>query len=311
MHFPLNRSMQLTQEQSTTGPVRTILRTVSFFFLSMIFTVLASIVYTSVFLGPLIETLGPNPSQEAIRNAINNDPASVYFSLFSTVFVIIVFILGAKFLDKRSVESLGFFKEEAWSQYGLGVGIAAILMIVIYSTLALTGSLKSGLNADLSIVAWLLGMLGFMFQGMSEEVVMRGYLMNGLAPKWGVPLAMFLNSALFAALHLANPGLSNLALFNLFLAGLFFSAIFYVTDNMWLTGALHSFWNFIMGMVFGVQVSGLDKMESIWLTEFTKGRDLYTGGAFGFEGGLVVTLVMLLAIAISFKWKQQQDFNKI
>lgn len=311
MQFPLNRSMQVTQEQSTAGPIRTILQTALFFFLSLILTALASVVYIFVFSRQIIESLGPDPSQEAIRTAINNDPSSVYFSLFATILTTITFLVGAKLLDKRSSQSFAFFKEKALSQYGIGVGIAALLMIVIYSSLALTGNLRSELNTDMSIIAWLLGMLGFMSQGLSEEVVMRGYLMNGLAPKWGVPLAMILNSGIFAALHLGNPGMSNLALFNLFLAGIFFSVIFYVTDNMWLTGALHSFWNFIMGMVFGVQVSGLQKLESIWNTDFVRGKELFTGGAFGFEGGLVVTIVMLLAIGISFKYRAPKQINKI
>lgn len=311
MKFPLNQSMQVTQDQSKAGPIRTILQTVLFFVISILLTGLGSGLYVFIFLRKIIEGLGADPSQEAIREAINNDPMSIYVYLLTTIFTTITFLIGAKLIDKRSPQTFGFFKDKALSQYGKGIGIAAILMGLIFGILFIMGGLKTQVNSNLSLGLWFLGMLGFISQGMSEEVVMRGYLMNGLAPKWGFPVAMIFNSGIFAALHLGNPGMSTLALVNLFLAGIFFSVIFYLTDNMWLTGALHSFWNFIMGMVFGVQVSGLENLESIMQTKFVAGKDLFTGGAFGFEGGLVVTVLMLMAIGLSFKVGSPKKLNKI
>jgi hypothetical protein len=61
---------------------------------------------------------------------------------------------------------------------------------------------------------------------------------------------------------------------------------------------LHFAWNFALGNVYGLPVSGFaNNGVKIFKTQQV-GSDIFTGGDFGPEGGLVTTLILLIAIAI-------------
>lgn len=102
----------------------------------------------------------------------------------------------------------------------------------------------------------LLLFVGFLFQGMSEEVVCRSFLMVSAANRAPLWIAVALNSLIFAAMHLANSGVTFFSFANLVLYGVFASFYFLRTDNVWGIAALHTAWNFTQGSVLGVEVSG-------------------------------------------------------
>lgn len=54
-------------------------------------------------------------------------------------------------------------------------------------------------------------------------------------------------------------------------------------------------WNFAQGNIFGVSVSGMDIMASVFSFVPTNEGELINGGTFGLEGGLAVTIVLILA----------------
>ncbi|MGX7108969.1 CPBP family intramembrane glutamic endopeptidase [Facklamia miroungae] len=296
MNWPLNESMQKTQDQAGNKPFKTLLFSVIMFFVNQL--ILLIFILLSIFLiGPNIynKLNESNFSPEQVSELIFNQPFVTYLNLYATISTIIVTILLAKWFQSRKLNSFGFYKEAVFKKYGLGVLIATGLMAVIYLANLMMGSIVTQLNPQASWLAFILLLVGFMIQGMSEEILLRGYLMNGLASAWGVPVAILLNSIIFSAMHYGNSGVTILALINIALAGIFFSLLFYITDNMWLTGAAHSFWNFVMGVVFGVQVSGLNLPGTLFITQSKPNATLINGGDFGFEGGIVVTIILIIA----------------
>lgn len=54
-------------------------------------------------------------------------------------------------------------------------------------------------------------------------------------------------------------------------------------------------WNFAQGNIFGISVSGMDMMASVFSFAPTNEGELINGGTFGLEGGLAVTIVLILA----------------
>jgi len=61
---------------------------------------------------------------------------------------------------------------------------------------------------------------------------------------------------------------------------------------------LHFAWNFALGNIYGLPVSGFaDNGEKIFKTQQI-GSNILTGGNFGPDGGLVTTLILLIAIAL-------------
>lgn len=230
-----------------------------------------------------------------------------YISLFSTIFTIIAVLVFGKFVEKRRISSLGFTKENAPKQYGIGLLIGLVLITSVYLLNLITGSIHSQLNPSINWLAIFLCVLGFGIQGMSEEVICRGFLMGNLATIRGVIPAAVVNSALFSLLHLANPGISFIPLLNIFLVGLLFSALYYLSDNIWLVSAIHSIWNFVLGLVFGVQVSGTTNPTTILVTDQTAGHSLIHGGNFGFEGGLAATIVITLGLVACWYYFKKRN----
>ena len=116
-------------------------------------------------------------------------------------------------------------------------------------------------------------------------------------------VAVFSNAVIFAALHLLNNGISVLAFINLVLFGVFASLYFIKRGSIWGIGALHSMWNLVQGNFWGLRVSGIASECSIFRSTMVEGRSIINGGAFGPEGGLGVSGVLLIGICILLRKK--------
>ena len=137
-------------------------------------------------------------------------------------------------------------------------------------------------------------LFGWIVQGATEEIFTRGWILQSISKKKSVPVAIIINSALFAFLHLLNPGISAVSFFNILLVGLLLSLMAIYYQNLWMVCGFHSSWNFFQGNIFGFEVSGV-KPEGGSLFQFhTNGSDLFSGGSFGHEASLITTLIFII-----------------
>ena len=220
-------------------------------------------------------------------------------SLFSTLIATILTIVYCRFIENRSLHSMGFVKKKGVSDYFLGLLIGLILFSFSVLIAYLTGSVEfNGLNPNIPYGIILLFLIAFIIQGMSEEVILRGYLMVSLSTKIPVIAAILINSLIFSVLHFTNPGASPLAALNIALFGIFASIFALKSDSLWGVCGIHSAWNFVQGNFFGFKVSGLDTTSSILSFSASDAGSLFNGGAFGMEGGLGVTITLALGIII-------------
>ena len=67
-------------------------------------------------------------------------------------------------------------------------------------------------------------------------------------------------------------------------------------------------WNFVQGNIFGIPVSGM-KIKASVLSFSQQGNYLINGGDFGLEGGLAVTLVLVVSIALTVLLKRKLGNN--
>jgi membrane protease YdiL (CAAX protease family) len=128
--------------------------------------------------------------------------------------------------------------------------------------------------------------IGFILVGWNEELLSRGYhlqtIASGINLFWGVVIS----SAVFGLLHLGNPNATWVSAAGIFFAGVYLAYGYIRTKQLWLPIGLHIGWNFFEGVVFGFPVSGLDIYA---LTRISvHGPEIWTGGAFGPEAGLIV-----------------------
>jgi len=197
--------------------------------------------------------------------------------------------------QKRKMITLGFTKNNIVPQYLLGLLAGAVLFSAAVGLAAVTGALSIKVSdAPINITLYLALILGWIIQGMSEEVICRSFFLVSLSRKLSLPAAVLLNSLAFAAMHLLNAGISVLAFINLTLFGIFASVVFLRTGNIWLVSALNSVWKFAQGNFFGILVSGNDFGPTVLSTTFNASKTLINGGDFGLEGGLAVTTVLIV-----------------
>ena len=231
-------------------------------------------------------------------------------SLLLQIFPILVVLLFCKRVQKRKAWTLGFKRRTASREYGIGM-LAGFLMMTLVAGIAwAAGALQihpAGNAFKLkNLCLLLLYFVGFLIQAMSEEVFCRGYFIISLGRKRGnMWLAVMISSLLFACLHLLNPGITLTAFLNLTLFGIFAGVYFLKRGDLWGIGALHGLWNFTQGNIWGVRVSGLQTGPSLFLAEARDGMELLNGGAFGLEGGLVTTAVLILGTLILLKLPQK------
>ncbi len=217
--------------------------------------------------------------------------------LFATALMTAVGILYCRFIEKRSLTTMGLRKKGFLKEYAIGTAVGILLISVCVGICVLTGSMTLKASA-FSPIMWLLFLVGFLIQGMSEEVICRGYMMVSVSRKNALWLAVLTNSVIFSLLHLGNPGFGLLPLLNIILFGILESIYVLKRGDLWGACAIHSLWNFFQGNVFGISVSGTGAGPAPLTATMTDGHSLLNGGTFGLEGGIVVTAVIALAAVI-------------
>ena len=222
-------------------------------------------------------------------------PISLFFELIMTALTLLI----AKFYQRRKISTVGFVKKNAVSHYLIGMLLGFVLFAAAVFFSVLCGASKMSYDpSTFKPMLFAAYFIGWLFQGMAEEVICRGFILVSVARKHSLVTAILFNSLFFAGLHLGNNGIAPLALVNLTLFGIFASLVFIKSGNIWLASAMHSIWNMVQGNFFGVLVSGNDAGTTLFTTAPVAGRELINGGDFGLEGGLAVTLIYVIAIIL-------------
>lgn len=219
---------------------------------------------------------------------------TLYFTVFGTVLSVVY----CRFVEKRSLGSMGIRKKNALKHYLRGFLTGFLLMSVIAGASVLTGTAKISIVSGINAGVILLYFLGWLLQGMSEEFIFRGYLMNTVGGKHSATAALTVSSVAFAAAHLSNTGISLLAFANLVLFAVFAGLYMICFDDIWGACAIHSVWNFTQGNIFGISVSGTGAADSFLRTTAVSSRSWLTGGDFGIEGSIFTTIVLAAATAM-------------
>lgn len=257
--------------------------------------------------GSLIGSLATVPLFLALRNiplfSNNKDLLSLLITLFSFVFISLLVFFRVKVIEKRSLSSIGFNKNNWLKKYSLGflIGLAMMSIIVLillpfgYITVDKNPIQPVGVSAIASVLVIL---FGWIIQGATEEIVTRGWLLNILSTKYNIGVGLLISSTLFGLMHLTNPNVNYIAVINIILVGLFYGLYVIKTNDLWAVCGMHSAWNFAQGNLFGFEVSGLDVSVGSLIDLNLVGSDFVTGGIFGPEAGITATFILLASIGI-------------
>lgn len=205
-------------------------------------------------------------------------------------------------LDDRPPGALGFYLAPSVPGEvvrGLVLGVALGGLVV--SAVAAAGG--AGWRHDAgSAGAWVVGGVGamalFALPAAAEEALLRGYLLQALAESWGAGWALGLTSVAFGALHLPNPGITLLGAVNTAAAGLFLGAVYLRTGSLWWATGAHLGWNWTLGFLADLRVSGLDVVDAPLVQGMSTGAAWLGGGAFGPEGSVLATVGFVAGAAL-------------
>jgi len=215
--------------------------------------------------------------------------------------------LFRKLVDRRSFESMGFVFTNNGAHAGTGFFLGVFMLCagtcILYFTKNLQWTDIAFNGNDLFIGFGLMVIVAFY-----EELVFRGYILNNLLDSLGKWPALLVSALMFTIAHIVNPDFSIVGAVNILLAGILLGLNYVYTKNLWFSIMLHFTWNFFQGPVLGYEVSGTP-LKSMLQHEI-HGSELLTGGKFGFEGSLIATCLMLLAILV-FGWIYQKKFAPI
>lgn len=104
---------------------------------------------------------------------------------------------------------------------------------------------------------------------------------------------------IFALMHLLNPSFNIFSMMNTLLIAIVFSVLTWISGDLWIAIGYHAIWNFILGNIFGVPVSGNIQAGTL-LTSSPSSFDLISGGEYGLEASLVFTIVLFIQIAFIY-----------
>ena len=225
------------------------------------------------------------------------------FSLFLSIFLMTK-------ISKLKIEQLGFTKDNIVFSYLKGALFGTLQIFTVFFIIFGLKAIDVYYVGNISILLLIKVFIIFIFQALLEEILFRGYLMPFFSKVIGIKFTIILLSFLFTCIHLFNPNLDIIGLANVFLAGVTFSLIYYYTGNLWLVGAMHTLWNFILGFIVGSQISGIITYNSVFFSIPVENKDLISGGVFGFEASIVTTIVEL-TISLFVIYLIKKEKNKI
>ena len=248
----------------------------------------------------------------AIGRSFVSIPHASYFANATFRFMELAAALGAGYFCARILEglpwrSLGLTLHKGWVRdliigsaigfagLAFGVGIAAAGGGLRFSFIG-TGLL---LAAGKSLVAF--GVL-LLIAALAEEAMFRGYPLQTFTRAGLMWFGVVLTSLPFGIAHLLNPNVvPGITFVNTVIAGVWLALAYLKTRSLWFPLGVHWGWNWALGWVFGLPISGLNLVPNTLLTGQDFGPAWLTGGTYGIEGGVAGSVA--LVVSILFIWR--------
>ena len=148
-------------------------------------------------------------------------------------------------------------------------------------------------------------------QSSAEELVCRGFLYQRLRKGYKHPaVAIIINSAFFAALHLGNDGVGPLAILDIFVTGIFFSMMVYYLDSLWCAMAAHAAWNYTQNIILGLPNSGIVSPFSIYKLDAAAATNSFAYNVdFGLEGTVLAVSVQIIGCVVLYLLFRDKKVN--
>lgn len=229
---------------------------------------------------------------------------AIRFALILTASFAPIFLLlwgWLRWYEGRAFATIGFPARNAVRRYVRGFAGGMVFFLLSVGVLYLLGGIEvvesdpsvTGLSAVGGVV---LVLAGWVVQGAGEEVLCRGWLLQAVGVRTRIPTGIIASALVFSLLHGLNPDIGIVPLLNIALVGVFLALYALREGSLWGVSGWHAAWNWVQGNIMGLQVSGTAPQGGSLFSFGTTTPDILSGGPFGPEGGLIVTIILLAGI---------------
>ena len=189
------------------------------------------------------------------------------------------------------------FRKSFWQGISWGIGAITVLMLGLYGThcfrfghLAIHGARALRFAAFWAVM--------FLFVGLFEEFLLRGYSQFTLSRGMGFWPAAIALSCAFGLIHLRNGGEQWPGLLAAAFIGLFFCLTLHRTGTLWFAVGFHAAWDWGESFLYSVPDSGMLSPGHL-LSSSLSGPKWLSGGSVGPEGS-VLCFAVIAATWIAF-----------
>lgn len=255
------------------------------------------------------------PLQGEIEAFFGNDSNKLIATVLTYPFILFCLIGCRMWLDRRSFASLGLRPRRAFPDFAFGAFCGALAITFLFGILwvsrlvVIEGPSPEAFEAGALASAGFLLLFAALFfcVGFMEEISFRGYALHNLNAWFGWRGAVATQAIVFAVIHPLNElqGDKSVgtvlwdarwALVNIFLIAVFFAQCYRKTGSLWFPIGFHAAWNFFLGCVWSLPVSGI---QTFRLLDVVSSSDsALSGGSFGAEGSVFLTAIIAALIFV-------------
>ncbi|MGH7125125.1 MAG: lysostaphin resistance A-like protein [Stellaceae bacterium] len=222
--------------------------------------------------------------------------------LFQTEAMLLVAVSGSTaimaWVERRGLLSYGLSDPRGLSRVLWGSLWGVVLLTLLIGGLLAIGHVAiEGAPAARAVLYGLGYAAGLLIVALQEEMLLRGYLQVTLGRLVGFWPAAGLLSVAFGLMHWGNPGESLLGLLAAMLVGGVLCLALRLSGSLWWAIGFHAAWDWAQAFFWGTPVSGF-VLEGRLMRSRPLGDPLWSGGATGPEGSLLVVPILALAVLV-------------
>jgi membrane protease YdiL (CAAX protease family) len=237
--------------------------------------------------------------------------ARLFGDISTAVTILAATWIMTKFIDRRPLYTIGLAFDHVIKDFliGAAIGCTWLGVSVVIVWLFGWGILVSPSGYTLPVLVGLA--VSMLLNVFAQELLLCGFIFQTIRNKSNLIIAILLSAAIFAGYHTVAFKGEWLPVVNVFAAGILFCFAYVITGNLWFPIAIHFTWDVLLGPVLGLTVSGKSDLGGGWQMFIVTKQNIFTGGTFGLEGGLIVMLTTVTAIIFIYYFHRYKTGKRL